>query len=105
MNGARCCASSRRPFICCKAIVPAMLKQGYGRIVTRLDRRQEGIQRRAYSASKSGLIALTKRSARTGGHDILGERRDAGRGQDRDLDQLTQQHIDFMLSKIRKTVS
>ena len=50
------------PFICCKAIVPAMLKQKYGRIVNIASiAGKEGNPNAAhYSASKAGLIALTK---------------------------------------------
>ena len=50
------------PFICCKAIVPAMIKQKYGRIVNIASiAGKEGNPNAAhYSASKAGLIALTK---------------------------------------------
>src|SRR6266478_5246049 len=50
------------PFLCCKAIVPAMIKQGYGRIVNIASiAGKEGNPNAAhYSASKAGLIALTK---------------------------------------------
>ena len=50
------------PFICCKAIVPSMVKQNYGRIVNIASiAGKEGNPNAAhYSASKAGLIALTK---------------------------------------------
>src|SRR5580698_1771884 len=50
------------PFICCKAVVPAMLAQKYGRIVNIASiAGKEGNPNAAhYSASKAGLIALTK---------------------------------------------
>ncbi len=50
------------PFICCKAIVPHMVKQNYGRIVNIASiAGKEGNPNAAhYSASKAGLIALTK---------------------------------------------
>src|SRR6201746_1978838 len=50
------------PFICCKAIAPAMIAQGYGRIVNIASiAGKEGNPNAAhYSASKAGLIALTK---------------------------------------------
>ena len=50
------------PFICCKAIVPTMIKQNYGRIVNIASiAGKEGNPNAAhYSASKAGLIALTK---------------------------------------------
>src|SRR5476649_2047094 len=52
------------PFICCKAIVPGMVQQKYGRIVNIASiAGKEGNPNAAhYSASKAGLIALTKRS-------------------------------------------
>src|SRR6202012_3743850 len=50
------------PFICCKAIVPTMLQQSYGRIVNIASiAGKEGNPNAAhYSSSKAGLIALTK---------------------------------------------
>src|SRR6201998_1715350 len=50
------------PFICCKAIAPVMIGQGYGRIVNIASiAGKEGNPNAAhYSASKAGLIALTK---------------------------------------------
>ena len=50
------------PFICCRAIVPTMIGQKYGRIVNIASiAGKEGNPNAAhYSASKAGLIALTK---------------------------------------------
>jgi len=50
------------PFIVCKAIVPAMLKQKYGRIVNiaSIAGKEGNPNASHYSASKAGLIALTK---------------------------------------------
>jgi 2-dehydro-3-deoxy-L-rhamnonate dehydrogenase (NAD+) len=50
------------PFICCKAVVPSMLKQKYGRIVNIASiAGKEGNPNAAhYSSSKAGVIALTK---------------------------------------------
>ena len=61
------------PFICCKAIVPAMVKQKYGRIVNIASiAGKEGNPNAAhYSASKAGLIALTKSLGKElAAHDI-----------------------------------
>ncbi len=80
------------PFICCRAIAPAMISQGYGRIVNIASiAGKEGNPNAAhYSASKAGLIALTKSLGKElAQHTAI-------------FDQLTQQHIDFMLSKIPK---
>src|SRR6202790_4676411 len=62
------------PFICCKAIAPAMISQGYGRIVNIASiAGKEGNPNAAhYSASKAGLIALTKSLGKElAQHDIL----------------------------------
>ena len=61
------------PFICCKAIVPSMVKQNYGRIVNIASiAGKEGNPNAAhYSASKAGLIALTKSLGKElAAHDI-----------------------------------
>ena len=76
------------PFICCKAVVPAMLAQKYGRIVNIASiAGKEGNPNAAhYSASKAGVIALTKslgKELAAARHP--GQRRDAGGGEDRDL--------------------
>jgi len=93
------------PFICCKAIVPAMLKQKYGRIVNIASiAGKEGNPNAAhYSASKAGLIALTKSLGKElAAHDILVNAVTPAAAKTAIFDQLTQQHIDFMLSKIPK---
>ena len=93
------------PFICCKAIVPAMLKSGYGRIVNIASiAGKEGNPNAAhYSASKAGLIALTKslgkELART---NSLVNAVTPAAAKTAIFDQMTQEHIDFMLSKIPK---
>jgi 3-oxoacyl-[acyl-carrier protein] reductase len=93
------------PFICCKAVVPSMLKQGYGRIVNIASiAGKEGNPNAAhYSASKAGLIALTKSLGKElAAHDILVNAVTPAAAKTAIFDQLTQQHIDFMLSKIPK---
>jgi 3-oxoacyl-[acyl-carrier protein] reductase len=93
------------PFICCKAIVPAMLKEGYGRIVNIASiAGKEGNPNAAhYSASKAGLIALTKSLGKElAAHNILVNAVTPAAAKTAIFDQLTQQHIDFMLSKIPK---
>jgi 2-dehydro-3-deoxy-L-rhamnonate dehydrogenase (NAD+) len=93
------------PFICCKAIVPAMLKQKYGRIVNIASiAGKEGNPNAAhYSASKAGLIALTKSLGKElAAHDILVNAVTPAAAKTAIFDQMTQQHIDFMLSKIPK---
>src|SRR5579871_723490 len=93
------------PFICCKAIVPSMLKLGYGRIVNIASiAGKEGNPNAAhYSASKAGLIALTKSLGKElAANNILVNAVTPAAAKTAIFDQMTQQHIDFMLSKIPK---
>ena len=91
------------PFICCKAIVPDMVKQNYGRIVNIASiAGKEGNPNAAhYSASKAGLIALTKSLGKElAGYEIVVNAVTPAAAKTAIFNQLTQQHIDFMLSKI-----
>jgi NAD(P)-dependent dehydrogenase (short-subunit alcohol dehydrogenase family) len=93
------------PFICCKAVVPAMISQGYGRIVNIASiAGKEGNPNAAhYSASKAGLIALTKSLGKElAEHNIVVNAVTPAAARTAIFDQLTQAHIDFMLSKIPK---
>jgi len=93
------------PFICCKAVVPIMLKQKYGRIVNIASiAGKEGNPNAAhYSSSKAGVIALTKSLGKElAAHDILVNAVTPAAAKTAIFDQMTQQHIDFMLSKIPK---
>src|SRR5262245_33295747 len=93
------------PFICCKAIVPVMIGQKYGRIVNIASiAGKEGNPNAAhYSSSKAGLIALTKSLGKERpANDILVNAVTPAAAKTAIFDQLTQQHIDFMLSKIPK---
>jgi 3-oxoacyl-[acyl-carrier protein] reductase len=93
------------PFICCKAIVPAMLKSGYGRIVNIASiAGKEGNPNAAhYSASKAGLIALTKSLGKElAQHNILVNAVTPAAAKTAIFDQMTEQHINFMLAKIPK---
>ena len=93
------------PFIVCKAIVPVMLKQKYGRIVNiaSIAGKEGNPNASHYSASKAGLIALTKSLGKElAAHDILVNAVTPAAAKTAIFDQMTQQHIDFMLSKIPK---
>ncbi len=93
------------PFICCKAVVPHMIARKYGRIVNIASiAGKEGNPNAAhYSASKAGLIALTKSLGKElAAHDIAVNAVTPAAAKTAIFDQLTQQHIDFMLSKIPK---
>jgi NAD(P)-dependent dehydrogenase (short-subunit alcohol dehydrogenase family) len=88
------------PFICCKTVVPDMIKNGYGRIVNIASiAGKEGNPNAAhYSASKAGVIALTKSLGKElAAHDILVNAVTPAAAKTAIFDQLTQQHIDFML--------
>ena len=93
------------PFICAKAIVPTMIAAKYGRIVNIASiAGKEGNPNAAhYSASKAGVIALTKSLGKElAAYDILVNAVTPAAAKTAIFDQLTQQHIDFMLSKIPK---
>jgi 3-oxoacyl-[acyl-carrier protein] reductase len=91
------------PFVCSKAIVPHMIKQKYGRIVNIASiAGKEGNPNAAhYSASKAGVIALTKSLGKElASYDIAVNAVTPAAAKTAIFDQITQQHIDFMLSKI-----
>jgi 3-oxoacyl-[acyl-carrier protein] reductase len=93
------------PFICAKAIVPIMLRQGYGRIVNIASiAGKEGNPNAAhYSASKAGLIALTKSLGKElAQHNITVNAVTPAAAKTAIFDQMTEAHINFMLSKIPK---
>ena len=93
------------PFICCKAIVPTMISQSYGRIINIASiAGKEGNPNAAhYSASKAGVIALTKSLGKElAAHNILVNAVTPAAAKTAIFDQMTQEHINFMLSKIPK---
>jgi NAD(P)-dependent dehydrogenase (short-subunit alcohol dehydrogenase family) len=93
------------PFICCKAVVPVMLANKYGRIVNiaSIAGKEGNPNASHYSASKAGVIALTKSLGKElAQHNILANAVTPAAAKTAIFDQMTQQHIDFMLSKIPK---
>jgi NAD(P)-dependent dehydrogenase (short-subunit alcohol dehydrogenase family) len=93
------------PFICCKVVVPVMMKQNYGRIVNiaSIAGKEGNPNASHYSASKAGLIALTKSLGKElADHEINVNAITPAAAKTAIFDQMTQQHIDFMLSKIPK---
>ncbi|MDX2159329.1 MAG: SDR family NAD(P)-dependent oxidoreductase [Hyphomicrobiaceae bacterium] len=91
------------PFLCCKAVVPGMIAQNYGRIVNIASiAGKEGNPNAAhYSASKAGVIGLTKSLAKeVAGKNISVNAITPAAAKTAIFDQITQAHIDFMLSKI-----
>jgi len=91
------------PFVCSKAVIPHMIKQKYGRVVNIASiAGKEGNPNAAhYSASKAGVIALTKSLGKElASYDIAVNAVTPAAAKTAIFDQITQQHIDFMLSKI-----
>jgi 3-oxoacyl-[acyl-carrier protein] reductase len=90
-------------FLCCRAIIPHMLQQNYGRIVNiaSIAGKEGNAMASAYSASKAGVIALTKSLGKeTAGNNIAVNCITPAAAKTRIFDQMTQEHIDFMLSRI-----
>ena len=91
------------PFICCKAVAPVMIRQKYGRIVNIASiAGKEGNPNAAhYSASKAGVIALTKSLGKElAGYDIAVNAITPAAAKTAIFDQMKQEQIDYMLSKI-----
>ena len=90
-------------FFCCRSVIPHMLERGYGRIVNVASiAGKEGNPNAApYSAAKAGVIALTKSIAKeTAERDIAVNCITPAAARTRIFDQISQEHIDYMLSKI-----
>jgi 2-dehydro-3-deoxy-L-rhamnonate dehydrogenase (NAD+) len=90
-------------FLCNRAVVPVMLKQDYGRIVNiaSVAGKEGNPNASAYSASKAAVIGLTKSL----GKELAKSRIRVNcvtpaAVKTAIFDQMSQQHIDFMLSKI-----
>lgn len=90
-------------FYCCRAVVPLMKRQGYGRIVNiaSVAGKEGNPNASAYSAAKAGVIALTKSLGKElAGQDIAVNCITPAAAKTAIFDQMTQTHIDYMLSKI-----
>ena len=91
------------PFNCCGALVPGMIAQNYGRIVNiaSVAGKEGNPNASAYSASKAAVIGLTKSLGKElAAHDISVNAITPAAAKTAIFDQMTQQHIDYMLSKI-----
>ena len=90
-------------FLCCRAVVPHMMQRGYGRIVSiaSIAGKEGNPNASHYSSAKAGVIGLTKslgkELAKTG---VLVNCITPAVIQTDILKQVTQEHIDYMLSKI-----
>tara|TARA_B100002003_G_C14111019_1_gene534370 strand:- start:199 stop:954 length:756 start_codon:yes stop_codon:yes gene_type:complete len=90
-------------FNCCKAVVPSMIKQNYGRIVNiaSIAGKEGNPNASAYSAAKAGVIALTKSLGKElAEHNIAVNCVTPAAAKTRIFDQISQEQIDYMLSKI-----
>jgi NAD(P)-dependent dehydrogenase (short-subunit alcohol dehydrogenase family) len=91
------------PFLCCRAVVPHMVKAGYGRIVNiaSIAGKEGNPNAAAYGAAKGGLIAFTKslgkELAQSG---VLVNCVTPAAAQTAILEQVTPEFAKFMLSKI-----
>ena len=91
------------PFHCCRAVAPLMIAQNYGRIVNiaSIAGKEGNPNASAYSASKAGVIALTKSLGKElAGYDIGVNCLTPAAAKTAIFDQMTQEHIGYMLAKI-----
>ena len=90
-------------FYCCKAVVPFMSKNDYGRIVNiaSIAGKEGNPNASAYSTSKAGVIGLTKSLGKElAQKNIAVNCVTPAAAKTRIFDQMTQEHINYMLSKI-----
>ena len=93
----------RSQFLCCRAFVGDMVARDYGRIanVASIAGKEGNPTASSYSASKAGVIALTKSLAKeTAKHNISVNAIAPATANTRILEQVSQAHIDYMLSRI-----
>jgi NAD(P)-dependent dehydrogenase (short-subunit alcohol dehydrogenase family) len=91
------------PYLACRAVVPHMIAAGYGRIVNiaSIAGKDGNPNASHYSASKAGLIALTKSLAKElATKGVLVNCITPAAAKTEMFAQMTQQHIDYMLAKI-----
>lgn len=90
-------------FYCCRAVVPQMIAQNYGRIVNvaSIAGKEGNPSASAYAAAKSGVIALTKALGKElATYDIAVNCITPAAARTRIFDQITPEFVEFMLAKI-----
>ncbi len=91
------------PYLTCRAVVPHMIAKGYGRIVNiaSIAGKDGNPNASHYSASKAGLIGLTKSLAKElATKGVLVNCVTPAAAKTEMFDQMKQQHIDYMLARI-----
>ena len=91
------------PYLACRAVVPHMLAAGYGRIVNiaSVAGKEGNPNASHYSASKAGLIALTKSLGKElATRDVLVNAVSPAAAKTAIFETMAESHIAFMLSKI-----
>ena len=91
------------PYLTCRAVVPHMVRAGYGRIVNiaSIAGKEGNPNASHYSASKAGLIALTKSLAKElAATGVVVNCVTPAAAKTELFAQMKQEHIDYMLSKI-----
>ncbi len=90
-------------FHCCRAVVPLMIGQNYGRIVNvaSIAGKEGNPSASAYAAAKAGVIALTKALGKElATYDIAVNCITPAAARTRIFDQITKEFVDYMLTKI-----
>ena len=90
-------------FYCCKFVVPQMIKNNYGRIVNvaSIAGKEGNPNAMPYSAAKAGVMAITKSLGKElADKNIAVNCITPAAAKTRIFDQISQEHIDYMLSKI-----
>lgn len=90
-------------FYCLKIITPHMIKNDYGRIVniSSIAGKEGNPNASAYSASKAGVISLTKSLGKElATKNIAVNTVSPAAAKTKIFDQMTKEHVDYMLSKI-----
>ena len=91
------------PFHCCRAVIPHLLRNGYGRIVNiaSIAGKEGNPNASHYSASKAGVIALTKSLGKElATSNVIANCVTPAAIETDIFKQMAQTHIDYMLSKI-----
>jgi 3-oxoacyl-[acyl-carrier protein] reductase len=90
-------------FLCCQSVISHMMGNGYGRIVNiaSIAGKEGNPNACAYSAAKAGVIGLTKSLAKeTAEAGVLINCVTPAAIRTAIFDQITQEHVDYMLSRI-----